>query len=389
MSNYILSRTGKYISLTNPEKDMISIRAIVSALPVINRFAGNFDDMYRFGMDFPFYSVAQHSVIASKLVEPKYAMELMAHDMPEAYINDISSPLRKVIGSSIEDVDNGIYKLIAEKLELPDVLSKEAKSADAAMAFFERKMLMPQSDEFELDQQLWDYCREHSERFPAPDIIPVDPFDARVMFVDRLEELMGSSKLENMISDTPQLRLARNVGVGNDIITHHRDEADQSFAGRVSNRLFRYTSDETALTAAWLSDVISCRKDINTIDETGSYVLSDINQMFHKPELIKMIDDVVIHNPRSMQSHFGSIAQATPHTQLLKACMIMEQVPYMIHSEDHDRFLDYADNCLKSMNKIPQRVKQHVEAELATMGFHMDPEEDNIDTEKEKVLLKA
>ena len=62
-----------------------SIQVIARALSNINRFTGHAGQ----------YSVAQHCVLAAYHAEPAFALDVLLHDAPEAYIGDISSPLKK------------------------------------------------------------------------------------------------------------------------------------------------------------------------------------------------------------------------------------------------------------------------------------------------------
>lgn len=51
------------------------------------------------------YSVAQHLVLASRLVPGKWALHALLHDAHEAYCQDVVSPLKKLIGESYATVE--------------------------------------------------------------------------------------------------------------------------------------------------------------------------------------------------------------------------------------------------------------------------------------------
>lgn len=81
----ITTCSGKSIDLFNPNPDQIDINDIAHNLSQINRFNG--------GTKWP-YSVAQHSVIVSRIVHPKFALLGLLHDAAEAYTGDISAPIK-------------------------------------------------------------------------------------------------------------------------------------------------------------------------------------------------------------------------------------------------------------------------------------------------------
>lgn len=64
-----------------------NIMVIARALSNINRFTGHAGQ----------YSVAQHCVLASRSAEPAFALDVLLHDAPEAYIGDVSAPLKKYL----------------------------------------------------------------------------------------------------------------------------------------------------------------------------------------------------------------------------------------------------------------------------------------------------
>ena len=84
----IYTRSGRYFDLLNPDPNEIDIDDIASALSKITRFTGH----GRFA-----YSVAEHSVHCASLVPPDYALEALLHDAQEAYLGDVSSPLKALL----------------------------------------------------------------------------------------------------------------------------------------------------------------------------------------------------------------------------------------------------------------------------------------------------
>jgi hypothetical protein len=101
--------SGKIIDLKNPSEDSICIDDIANALSKICRFGGNTNQ---------FYSVAQHSVLVSKLVDPEFAKEALLHDASEAYLGDVIKPLKVMIGNAYDLLEKNFETVIAHRFNL-------------------------------------------------------------------------------------------------------------------------------------------------------------------------------------------------------------------------------------------------------------------------------
>jgi 5'-nucleotidase len=77
--------TGRGISLFNPAPSDIDIQDIAHALSNLTRFTGHGK---------AFYSIAEHCVHVASLLPDCYKLEGLLHDAAEAYINDLSTPLK-------------------------------------------------------------------------------------------------------------------------------------------------------------------------------------------------------------------------------------------------------------------------------------------------------
>ena len=78
--------SGRQIDFVDPSPDDVHIVDIATALSRECRYAGHASH---------FYSVAQHSVLCSRIVLPELAIEALLHDAAEAYIKDIPTPLKR------------------------------------------------------------------------------------------------------------------------------------------------------------------------------------------------------------------------------------------------------------------------------------------------------
>jgi uncharacterized protein len=84
--DWIQTYTGKQFWPLSPLPEDIVIEDIAHALSMQCRFGGHVRT---------FYSVAQHSVHVSLLVEPQYALWGLLHDAAEAYLVDLPRPIKK------------------------------------------------------------------------------------------------------------------------------------------------------------------------------------------------------------------------------------------------------------------------------------------------------
>lgn len=166
--------SGKRFSLANPRPEDVDIKDIAHHLSNLCRFTGGTRS---------FYSVAQHSIIVSLHVPPRIALPAFGHDFPEAYVGDLSRPIkycggmmtyrcieegvagavRKAFGWSYSAVDEGIIK----------------EADDRAMATEVRDLLVPHPD--------WKRWLKF-EPFPEK-IVPLSPEAAEAAFLSRYKEL--------------------------------------------------------------------------------------------------------------------------------------------------------------------------------------------------------
>ncbi len=130
---WLLTHRGKHLDLVDPQPDMIDPFDIVKGLSREARFAGQTSH---------FYSVAQHCVLASKIVPPAFALEALLHDASEAYIKDIPRPLKQLL-PEYRAIEQKLMAAIRHRFGLPAEQSDEVTEADIIMLSTERRDLMP------------------------------------------------------------------------------------------------------------------------------------------------------------------------------------------------------------------------------------------------------
>lgn len=137
MNPTILTHSGISFNLVEPDGDLIEIKDIAHALSHICRFTGHTNR---------FYSVAEHCVRASNHVAPEHKLEALLHDATEAYLGDVSSPLKALL-HEYRLIEFRLDCVIRERYGLPLKQSPEVKQADLAMLAAERNWLMPETNE--------------------------------------------------------------------------------------------------------------------------------------------------------------------------------------------------------------------------------------------------
>lgn len=179
--SYIQTLSGKKFDYVNATVDDIEIEDIATALSHICRFAGHLPE---------FYSVAQHSVLCSQLVEPEFAFEALMHDAAEAYCQDIPAPLKALL-PDYRRIEAFVDELIRFKFNLPLTQSAVVKYADLTMLATERRDL-------DIDDGTpWPIL----EGIPTSDIIqivPLRPGQAYGLFMTRFNELMEQRACNNI-----------------------------------------------------------------------------------------------------------------------------------------------------------------------------------------------
>lgn len=177
--SFIRTYEGKNFHIFEPKVEDVCIGDIAHALSNLCRFAGHSRS---------FYSVAQHSVLVSRILEGQgyAAMVVMIglmHDAPEAYIVDLPTPIKLQMPFYM-DTEAKIWRCITEKFGIKcDGESYRALQIADNMAFATEAT------------SLMDVPKEWSSRpdfKPYPnDVIPLVPEEAKDLFMKRFEELKG------------------------------------------------------------------------------------------------------------------------------------------------------------------------------------------------------
>ena len=129
---HIRTWSGRDLDLLDPQPESIHILDIASGLSNECRFAGQCRR---------FYSVAQHSVLASQNVRHGLAMQALLHDAAEAYIKDIPTPLKALL-PDYRAIEQRLERVIRRRFGLPDELAEEVETADLQLLATETRDLI-------------------------------------------------------------------------------------------------------------------------------------------------------------------------------------------------------------------------------------------------------
>jgi hypothetical protein len=137
-SPWIQTLHGHVVELHNPDLTEVSIDEVAVALSRINRFSGH--------TLLP-YNVAHHSVIVAKHLEPHgkaMAYAGLMHDAHEAFIGDITSPVKRLCGDAFRELDERMIRAVCQRWRVSYelVTSEAVKLSDMRTLATEKRDIM-------------------------------------------------------------------------------------------------------------------------------------------------------------------------------------------------------------------------------------------------------
>lgn len=179
LGGWMQTRSGRAYHFENPRQHEITLGDIAHALSNICRYGGHANR---------FYSVAEHSVRVSEVVErthPEHAFAALMHDATEAYVGDVPRPLKALLGPVYAALEAKAWAAICVKFAINPFLHESVKAADNAVLLAERDVLL------ETPPIPWTW---------AAGLVPADvriygyaPNIARDEFIERYRELRERS----------------------------------------------------------------------------------------------------------------------------------------------------------------------------------------------------
>lgn len=176
--NWMQTYTGKMFFPYDLRDEDFCIEDIAGALSKLCRYGGHCKR---------FYSVAEHSVLVSRLVPPEHAFCGLMHDATEAYLVDMPRPI-KVGFPQYKEMEAKLWSAIARRWGLPAAMPEAVDVVDGHMLWHEMSVLLhplPAGAE-------WGMGRAKPEVLRGDMVECWEPVLAEAQFLDRFAELYKS-----------------------------------------------------------------------------------------------------------------------------------------------------------------------------------------------------
>ncbi len=178
------TKTGRRFDLTNPASTPIDVLDVAWSLSMLARFNGHATR---------FYSVAEHSCRMARFADQFFGgdrelqLACLLHDAHEAFLGDVSSPVKNAIGDVWAKFESPIVLIVREQLGAPEPGSPAwdaVKRLDRIMLWNEREQLMAESDGVD-----WDFSGEDRVQLPRFALTEYKPAFWTDRFLELYEEL--------------------------------------------------------------------------------------------------------------------------------------------------------------------------------------------------------
>jgi hypothetical protein len=169
----IMLHSGAWFDFCAPSSSDFTIEDVAHGLSNICRYAGQCRK---------FYSVAEHSLLVSEVAEG-YEFEALLHDAAEAFLGDITRPLKQML-PEFKRIEMDVERAILDRFGVAGPIPSQVKQADLRVLAAEQRQIMPEGTDGWVRGQKVD---------PAPVIVRyLSPEDAKKTYLDRFEALRQS-----------------------------------------------------------------------------------------------------------------------------------------------------------------------------------------------------
>lgn len=172
LDSWILTFSGNKFWPLDPRAEEVTLKDIAHALAMKCRFTGQC---------IRFYSVAEHSILASRLVPPEFAAEALMHDAAEAYLPDVAGPIKPLL-KGFKKIEEQVEYAIWKRFNLHIAPNHPTiKAIDRRLVVTERDRNMAKGPTWDTHTGIEPY---HSLEFPF-----WSPYAAELQFLQRAKEL--------------------------------------------------------------------------------------------------------------------------------------------------------------------------------------------------------
>jgi uncharacterized protein len=184
MKPYMFTTSGRKVWLDHPTPADIELPHIAAALSGINRFTG-------LG-----WSDAQHSVLVSRLVPCHLARWGLLHDACEAYLGDVTGPLKSLIGTAYGALQDLWCEAVSRRFDTPiadvkpwDQLAGLIEARDSGQLNPHLTGKYQMAEWFDMPAESY-LCENTAKRLACyPPTVRETAEDARALFLARCAEL--------------------------------------------------------------------------------------------------------------------------------------------------------------------------------------------------------
>ncbi len=190
---------GHRFNFANPAESLkhITVEEIARALSKICRYTGHTQG---------FYSVAQHSVLVSRIVPEHLAWDALFHDAAEAFIGDMSSPVKKMF-PEYKALELRIEAAMAPVYDLRHLGNPLIKRADLILLKTEQRDLMA-VDAMCVEDKYGDAVDVSGIDPLHERILPMEHEDAFQLFMARYRLLSFKRDLAAVAPESLEMRMA-------------------------------------------------------------------------------------------------------------------------------------------------------------------------------------
>lgn len=180
--NEVTLWTGGYFDMLNPDKvgnATVHLQTIARGLANICRYGGQVDG---------YYSVAEHSVILSKMVPEDLAREGLMHDCAEAILGDIRRPLKRDFERFLE-VEAELETVLAAQFGLQHPWPDEVMDADNRIIWLEQRRVLDNADDWGIEEPTPEQMERLAKHGRDGRMRKLEPDQAFAAFMVRAAEL--------------------------------------------------------------------------------------------------------------------------------------------------------------------------------------------------------